>query len=66
MQPCDSSENVAAKKSQHQLFLSGTFVGDVQVLVRVRMLQDPAQGVNMQLAVRSTDPGISRAVASAF
>jgi len=66
MQPCENTDNVVAKKTQHQLFLSGTFVGDIPVLVRVRMLQDPAQGVNMQLAVRSTDPAISKTVASAF
>lgn len=67
MLPCDNTENVA-KKNQHQLLLSGTFVGGVPVLARVRMMVDPTpgQGVNMQLTVRSTDPAVSKAVASAF
>jgi len=66
MHPCDSTEKVDTKKAQHQLLLSGTYVGDVKVLARVRMIQDSAQfeGVTMQLAVRSTDAAVSRAVGS--
>jgi len=67
MQPCDNTENVAGKSEQHQLLLSGTFVGDVPVLVRVLMvMKDASQGVNMRLAARSTDPVISKTIASAF
>jgi len=65
MQPCDGTENVS-KKNQHQLLLSGTFVGRVQVLVRVRMVADPSSGINMQLTVRSPDAEVSRVVGSAF
>jgi len=65
MQPCEQSEQVKETKKRHQLFLSGTFLGNVSVLARVRMrLAEGGKGVMMQLAVRSTDAMVSQIVAS--
>ncbi|KAL6062840.1 Coatomer subunit gamma [Balamuthia mandrillaris] len=66
MQPCDSTDSVPAKRNKHILLLSGTFLGGIKVLVRVRMVRMPDAGVNMELTVRSTDHSVSTAVAGAF
>eukprot|EP01087_Luapelamoeba_hula_P006403 TRINITY_DN1648_c1_g2_i1.p1 TRINITY_DN1648_c1_g2~~TRINITY_DN1648_c1_g2_i1.p1 ORF type:complete len:876 (+),score=106.12 TRINITY_DN1648_c1_g2_i1:212-2839(+) len=66
MQPVDKTDEVPPKKSLHELHLSGTVLPDVPVLARVRMGADPSQGVNMQVAVRSTHLPIAQALASAL
>jgi len=66
MQPCDRSGQVPAKKTKHILLLSGNFIGNVPVLVRVRMKQAEGQGVQMELTVRSTNDDVSTAIASAI
>jgi len=66
MSPCDGTEAVPEKKTKHILLLSGTFLGGVRVLARARMRIDPSQTVSMELTVRSPDPQINAAVASAI
>lgn len=67
MQPVDGTEKVPPKKTKHTLYLSGRFVGDIQVLARARMRQgDAGQGVAMELTVRSVDKDLSTAIASAI
>jgi len=62
MVPCDGSE--VPKKTRHALFLSGVFVGNVKVLVRVRMRLD-ANGVSIEVCVRSPSEIVNTVVANA-
>jgi len=57
MAPCEKSGKVPDDKTQHALFLSGIYYGQVPVLVRARFNVD--QGVNMELCVRSTSQELS-------
>jgi coatomer protein complex subunit gamma len=66
MQPVDRSETVPPKKTKHVLYLSGRFVGDVQVLARARMKQLEQGGVAMELTVRSPNGDLSTALATAI
>eukprot|EP00004_Rigifila_ramosa_P007682 TRINITY_DN1880_c0_g1_i1.p1 TRINITY_DN1880_c0_g1~~TRINITY_DN1880_c0_g1_i1.p1 ORF type:complete len:878 (+),score=230.27 TRINITY_DN1880_c0_g1_i1:347-2635(+) len=66
MQPCERSDETPEAKNQHVLLLSGTFVGGVAVLARVRLVLDQSQGVNMELTVRSESEDVNQAVAAAI
>ena len=43
----------------HAVLLAGTYVGDVQALVRMNLGIDAAQNVAMKLTARSADPSVS-------
>uniref|UniRef100_A0AAR2IPZ3 Coatomer subunit gamma n=1 Tax=Pygocentrus nattereri TaxID=42514 RepID=A0AAR2IPZ3_PYGNA len=56
MQPCERSDKVPENKNSHVLFLAGVFRGGYDVLVRARLAL--ADGVTMQVTVRSTDENV--------
>jgi len=62
MQPCERSDKVPDGKSSHTLYLAGVFRGGHDALVRAKLAL--ADGVTMQITVRSTDPSVSEILAS--
>uniref|UniRef100_A0A8B9JPZ3 Coatomer protein complex, subunit gamma 2 n=1 Tax=Astyanax mexicanus TaxID=7994 RepID=A0A8B9JPZ3_ASTMX len=56
MQPCERSDKVPENKNSHVLFLAGVFRGGYDVLVRARLAL--ADGVTMQVTVRSSDENV--------
>jgi len=62
--PCDNSNNIAEGARTHTLYLSGLFLGGVQVFAIVNLRVDSAKAVGMRLMVRSTDKAVSNFVAS--
>lgn len=63
MQPAERSDRVPEGKSSHTLFLAGVFRGGYDILVRAKLAL--AEGVTMQLTVRSTSPDVAELVTSA-
>ncbi|KAG2542295.1 hypothetical protein PVAP13_9NG843500 [Panicum virgatum] len=59
MQPCEGTEVVPKNARSHSCLLSGVFIGDVKVLVRLSFGLSGPNEVAMKLAVRSDDPEIS-------
>ena len=59
MAPCESSEVVPPNARSHAVLLAGTYVGDIQALVRMNLGIDAAQNVAMKLTARSADPSVS-------
>lgn len=66
MAPSDNSDNVPAKRSKHILYLSGTFIGNIPVLVRARMKFVEGQGVQTEITVRSSNDDVSTLIAGAI
>jgi coatomer protein complex subunit gamma len=68
MQAAEGSDQVKAGSKKHILYLAGRFVGDVPVLVRVRMrlAKEGAPGVNMEVTVRSPNADVSASLARAI
>ena len=64
LQACERSDKVPEGKNAHTLFLAGVFRGGHDVLVRAKLAV--ADGVTMQLSVRSTDFNITHVIASAI
>uniref|UniRef100_T1IMS8 Coatomer subunit gamma n=1 Tax=Strigamia maritima TaxID=126957 RepID=T1IMS8_STRMM len=64
MQPCERSDKVGEGKTSHTLFLSGTFRGGHECLVRAK-LAALNEGVTMNLTVRSTDPHVTEIITGA-
>lgn len=62
LQPAERSDKVPEGKSTHTLLLAGIFRGGFDVLVRAKLAL--ADGVTMQLTVRSTDPDVAELVTS--
>ena len=62
MQACEGTDAVPPNARSHTLLLSGTVVGEAQVLVRLAFGIDTARNVAMKLAVRSESPDVSEAV----
>ncbi|KAK3150964.1 hypothetical protein QOZ80_3AG0239910 [Eleusine coracana subsp. coracana] len=59
MQPCEGTEVVPKNARSHTCLLSGVFIGDVKVLVRLSFGLSGPNEVAMKLAVRSDDPDVS-------
>lgn len=59
MQPCEGTEVVPKNARSHSCLLSGVFIGDVKVLVRLSFGLSGPNEVAMKLTVRSDDPEIS-------
>ncbi|ERN17499.1 coatomer subunit gamma-2 [Amborella trichopoda] len=59
MQPCEGTDVVPSNSRSHTCLLSGKFIGDVKVLVRLSFGIDGPKQVAMKLAVRSEDPAVS-------
>ncbi|XP_076889987.1 coatomer subunit gamma-2-like [Bidens hawaiensis] len=59
MQPCEGTEVVAANSRSHSCLLSGVYIGNVKVLVRLSFGVDSSKEVAMKLAVRSEDESVS-------
>ncbi|XP_058069047.1 coatomer subunit gamma-2 isoform X2 [Magnolia sinica] len=62
MQPCEGTEVVPSNSRSHTCLLSGVFIGNVKVLVRLSFGIDGPKQVAMKLAVRSDDPAVSDAI----
>lgn len=58
MQPCEGTEVVPNNARSHTCLLSGVFIGDVKVLVRLSFGLSGPKEVAMKLAVRSDDPEV--------
>ncbi|GFG30080.1 hypothetical protein Cfor_09505 [Coptotermes formosanus] len=63
MQPAERSDRVPEGKSSHTLFLAGVYRGGYDILVRAKLAL--AEGVTMQLTVRSTNADVAELVTSA-
>ncbi|ERL89814.1 hypothetical protein D910_07175 [Dendroctonus ponderosae] len=61
--PAERSDKVPKGKTTHTLLLAGVFRGGVDVLVRAKLAL--ADGVTMQLTVRSQDEGVAELITSA-
>uniref|UniRef100_A0A803LDS6 Coatomer subunit gamma n=1 Tax=Chenopodium quinoa TaxID=63459 RepID=A0A803LDS6_CHEQI len=59
MQPCEGTEVVPSNSRSHTCLLSGVFIGNVKVLVRLQFGLDSNREVAMKLAVRSEDDAVS-------
>lgn len=62
MQPCEGTEVVASNSRSHTCLLSGVYIGNVKVLVRLSFGIDAQKEVAMKLAVRSEDESVSDAI----
>ncbi|XAR72818.1 hypothetical protein NMG60_11019587 [Bertholletia excelsa] len=62
MQPCEGTEEVPSNSRSHTCLLSGVFMGNVKVLVRLSFGIDGPKEVAMKLAVRSEDESVSDAI----
>ncbi|XP_078170528.1 coatomer gamma-2 subunit, putative / gamma-2 coat protein, putative / gamma-2 COP [Carex rostrata] len=59
MHPCEGTEVVPNNSRSHTCLLSGVFIGNVKVLVRLSFGISGPKEVAMKLAVRSDDPDVS-------
>ncbi|KAK5774578.1 coatomer subunit gamma-like [Gossypium arboreum] len=59
MQPCEGTEVVPSNSRSHTCLLSGVYIGNVKVLVRLQFGIDGPKDVAMKLAVRSEDEAVS-------
>jgi len=62
MQPCEGTDVVPSNSRSHTCLLSGVFIGNVKVLVRLSFGIDGYKQVAMKLAVRSEDSAVSDAI----
>ncbi|KAJ6846569.1 coatomer subunit gamma-2 [Iris pallida] len=62
MQPCEGTDVVPSNARSHTCLLSGVFIGNVKVLVRLSFGMDGPKQVAMKLAVRSDDQATSDAI----
>ncbi|XXG45600.1 hypothetical protein AAC387_Pa02g0642 [Persea americana] len=62
MQPCEATDVVPSNSRSHTCLLSGVFIGNVKVLVRLSFGIDGPKQVAMKLAVRSEDQAVSDAI----
>ncbi|CAA2987047.1 coatomer subunit gamma-2 [Olea europaea subsp. europaea] len=59
MQPCEGTEVVPSNSRSHSCLLSGLYIGNMKVLVRLSFGIDASKEVAMKLAVRSEDENVS-------
>ncbi|XP_015056767.1 coatomer subunit gamma [Solanum pennellii] len=62
MQPCEGTEVVPSNSRSHTCLLSGLYIGNVKVLVRLSFGVGGPKEVAMKLAVRSEDISVSDAI----
>ncbi|XP_039065757.1 coatomer subunit gamma [Hibiscus syriacus] len=62
MQPCEGTEVVPNNSRSHTCLLSGVYIGNAKVLVRLQFGLDGPKDVAMKLAVRSEDEAVSDAI----
>ncbi|KAI3957525.1 hypothetical protein MKX01_001884 [Papaver californicum] len=62
MQPCEGTEVVPSNSRSHTCLLSGVFIGNVRVLVRLSFGIEGPKQVAMKLAVRSEDQAVCEAI----
>ncbi|XP_031479664.1 coatomer subunit gamma-2 [Nymphaea colorata] len=62
MQPCEGTEVVPGNSRSHTCLLSGLFIGNVKVLVRLSFGMDGPKQIAMKLAVRSESQEVSDAI----
>jgi len=63
---CERSDKVGDGKTSHTLLLAGMYRGGVDAAARAKLALTPDGAVNMNLAVRSTDPVVSQIIADAI
>ncbi|XP_050363027.1 coatomer subunit gamma [Argentina anserina] len=62
MQPCEGTEVIPSNSRSHTCLLSGVYIGNVKVLVRLSFGIDSSKEVAMKLVVRSEDVTVSDAI----
>ncbi|KAI3969838.1 hypothetical protein MKX01_038306 [Papaver californicum] len=62
MQPCEGTEVVPSNSRSHTCLLSGVFIGNLRVLVRLSFGIEGPKQVAMKLAVRSEDQAVCEAI----
>ncbi|KAK6946227.1 Coatomer, gamma subunit, appendage, Ig-like subdomain [Dillenia turbinata] len=62
MQPCEGTESIPSNSRSHTCLLSGVYIGNVKVLVRLSFGIDAQREVAMKLAVTSDDEAVSDAI----
>lgn len=62
MQPCEGTEAVPPNARSHTTLLSGVFVGNVPVLIRLALGIDAASNVAMKLTVRAEEEHVSELI----
>ncbi|KAL8540244.1 hypothetical protein ACS0TY_001723 [Phlomoides rotata] len=62
MQPCEGTEVVPSNSRSHTCLLSGVYIGNVKVLVRMSFGIDSSKEVAMKLVVRAEDDNVSLAI----
>ncbi|KAF1871525.1 hypothetical protein Lal_00020319 [Lupinus albus] len=62
LQPCEGTEVVPPNSRSHTCLLSGVFIGNVKVLVRLSFGLDGPKDVAIKLSVRSDDETVSDAI----
>ncbi|XP_023018984.1 coat Protein (coatomer) gamma [Leptinotarsa decemlineata] len=62
LQPAERTDKVPEEKSTHTLLLAGMFRGGIDILVRAKLAL--ADGVTMQLTVRSPDADVAELITS--
>ncbi|KAG9440964.1 hypothetical protein H6P81_021129 [Aristolochia fimbriata] len=62
MQPCEGTETVPSNARSHTCLLSGVFMGNVKVLVRLSCGVNGPKDIAMRLVVRSEDESVSKAI----
>ncbi|KAJ7967338.1 Coatomer subunit gamma [Quillaja saponaria] len=62
LQPCEGTEVVPPNSRSHTCLLSGVFIGNVKVLVRLSFGIDGPKEVAMKLSVKSEDATVSDAI----
>ncbi|GFP97320.1 coatomer subunit gamma-2, partial [Phtheirospermum japonicum] len=62
LQPCEGTEAVPSNSRSHTCLLSGVYIGNVKVLVRLSLGIDGSKEVAMKLSVRSDDENVSDAI----
>ncbi|KAL2636672.1 hypothetical protein AAZV13_06G011500 [Glycine max] len=62
LEPCEGTEEVPPNSRSHTCLLSGVFIGNVKVLVRLSFGLDGPKDVAMKLSVRSEDETVSDAI----
>jgi coatomer protein complex subunit gamma len=62
MQPCEGTEAVPPNARSHTTLLSGVFVGNISVLIRLSLGIDSSNDVAMKLTVRAEDVIVSELI----
>ncbi len=62
LQVCEGTDAVPPNARSHTSLVSGVFIGDVQVLVRLKFGIEASREVAMSVVVRSADAAVNETV----